>query len=172
MDEYEARAGDEVSVESHRLRGSRRTGTILEVMGTPGREYYLVRWQDGRQSVLHPGPDATLVRTAPRPRRKAAPQAGTKAAAPARRRRPGEPTRMPPRPALTAVPGDRLVVKGHHLGDRVRDAEILEVLGAGGGPPFRVRWADTGRETLLFPGPDALVDHIAKRSPRRAAAKR
>jgi hypothetical protein len=63
---------------------------------------------------------------------------------------------------LTAHPGDRLVIHPHHLGEHERDAEILEVLGPEDGPPFRVRWSDTGAETLHFPGSDAAVEHLAK----------
>ncbi|MFJ2058268.1 DUF1918 domain-containing protein [Streptomyces sp. NPDC087908] len=29
-----------------------------------------------------------------------------------------------------------------------------------GTPPFDVRWSDTGRVTLLLPGPDARVQHL------------
>jgi hypothetical protein len=65
-------------------------------------------------------------------------------------------------PILYARPGDRLVIHGHRLGEPERDAEILEV-GENGGPPFRVRWSDTGRETLVFPGPDASVEHFDSR---------
>jgi iron-sulfur cluster repair protein YtfE (RIC family) len=56
--------------------------------------------------------------------------------------------------------GDRLIVKGHSVGDPDRDAEILEVRGPDGGAPYVVRWADTGHETLFFPGPDATVQHF------------
>src|SRR5687768_12547385 len=62
--------------------------------------------------------------------------------------------------AMWARVGDRLIVKGHSVGDPDRDAEILEVRGPEGGAPFVVRWADTGHETLFFPGPDATVQHF------------
>jgi hypothetical protein len=62
---------------------------------------------------------------------------------------------------LTARPGDRLVIRAHRLGEPERDAEIIEVLGPDGTPPFRVRWSDTGEETLHFPGSDADVEHLA-----------
>ena len=61
---------------------------------------------------------------------------------------------------LKARPGDRLIIQAHHIGEHVRDAEILEAQGPDGGPPFRVRWSDTGEETLHFPGNDATVDHL------------
>ncbi len=58
-------------------------------------------------------------------------------------------------------PGDRLVVAPHRQGDRPRDAEVLEARGAGGGPPYLVRWQDTGRVSLHYPGSDSTVEHIA-----------
>ena len=61
---------------------------------------------------------------------------------------------------MRASVGDRLIVHGLHVDDPVRDAEILEVRGAGGGPPYLVRWSDDGHEGLVFPGPDAIVHHF------------
>ena len=43
---------------------------------------------------------------------------------------------------MKAEVGDRLVVHGHRLGERDRDAEIREVMGNDGQPPFRARWSD------------------------------
>jgi len=60
---------------------------------------------------------------------------------------------------MKALPGDRLVIRSHRVGEPERDAEILEV-GPGGGPPFRVRWGDTGHEGVMFPGSDAYVEHF------------
>lgn len=166
---FEARVGDEVSVESHRLRGARRLGRILEVLGQPGHEYYRVRWDDGRETVLHPGPDAVVVPKARRARRRAVAPPAPPVVTPEgdRGERPA-----PPRPILQAAPGDRLVIRGHHLGEPDRDAEIIEAIGDGGTAPFRVRWSDSGREALLFPGSDAVVDHIAHASKRRPARSR
>ena len=62
---------------------------------------------------------------------------------------------------MKAYVGDRIVVKGHHIGDAERDGEVLEVHGPDGGPPYLVRWGDTGRTALFFPGPDAWVQHFA-----------
>lgn len=61
---------------------------------------------------------------------------------------------------LTAVVGDRLIIRGHRVGEPDRDAEIIEVRGAEGGPPYLVRWDDDGHESLLFPGTDAVVQHL------------
>ena len=62
---------------------------------------------------------------------------------------------------MYASVGDRLVVKSTHVDEPVRDGEILEVHGPDGGPPYLVRWSDTGHEGLVFPGPDAEVQHFA-----------
>jgi CBS domain-containing protein len=66
-----------------------------------------------------------------------------------------------PAPSATRVhPGDRLIITAHQQGGRPRDAEVLEVRGAGGGPPYLVRWQDTGRVSLHYPGSDARVEHL------------
>jgi hypothetical protein len=62
--------------------------------------------------------------------------------------------------AVFARAGDRLVVHGHHVGEPDRDAEILEVQHEDGSPPYLVRWSDSGRGGLVFPGPDAYVQHF------------
>jgi hypothetical protein len=61
---------------------------------------------------------------------------------------------------MRAIAGDRLVVKGHRMAEPDRDAEILEVHGADGEPPYLVQWSDNGHTGLVFPGPDAVVDHM------------
>jgi len=71
---------------------------------------------------------------------------------------------------MHAKPGDHLVIKGHHVGDVEKDGEILEVHGAGGEPPFLVRWSDEERETLVFPGSDAVVEHSRKRPAKKKTA--
>ena len=58
---------------------------------------------------------------------------------------------------MKAHVGDQLVVRATHLGEAVRDAEILEVRGPDGAPPYLVRWSDNDHEALVFPGPDAVV---------------
>lgn len=63
--------------------------------------------------------------------------------------------------AMHASPGDRIIIKGHHVGEHDRDARILEVRGKDGEPPFLVQWSDDGHESLFFPGSDAVVEHFA-----------
>ncbi len=54
--------------------------------------------------------------------------------------------------------GDRLVLKGTHVGDHTRVGVITEVRREDGTPPYVVKWLDTGHEALVFPGPDAHVE--------------
>jgi hypothetical protein len=66
------------------------------------------------------------------------------------------------RSILRATPGDRLIVRGHHLGEPERDGKILEVLGEDGSPPFMVAWED-GHVSRVYPGPDAYVQRLSPR---------
>ncbi|GIJ48105.1 hypothetical protein Val02_49910 [Virgisporangium aliadipatigenens] len=59
---------------------------------------------------------------------------------------------------MLAHRGDRLILEGTHVGDRRRTGMIIELRGADGAPPYVVRWLDTDRESLVFPGPDARVE--------------
>ncbi len=60
---------------------------------------------------------------------------------------------------MHATAGDRIIIRGHHIGEPDRDCEVLEVRGHDGEPPYVVRWEDDGHEALFFPGPDAEVRH-------------
>jgi hypothetical protein len=59
---------------------------------------------------------------------------------------------------MRAQVGDRLVVKGNHLGDHDRVGVITAITHDDGTPPYRVRWLDDGHETLVSPGPEAHVE--------------
>jgi hypothetical protein len=61
---------------------------------------------------------------------------------------------------MQASVGDHIVIRGNRLGQPNHDGEVLEVRGRDGEPPYIVRWEDSGHETLFFPGPDALVEHL------------
>lgn len=69
---------------------------------------------------------------------------------------------------MKATVGDRLHVHGHVVGEAEREGEIVEVRGRDGTPPYVVRF-DDGREILVFPGPDAVVD---RSRPRQGSAMR
>lgn len=60
---------------------------------------------------------------------------------------------------MRAVIGDRLHVHSRSVGVAPSIAEVIEVQGADGAPPYRVRYPD-GHETVVFPGPDSTVEHV------------
>ncbi|WP_067844821.1 DUF1918 domain-containing protein [Nocardia lijiangensis] len=60
---------------------------------------------------------------------------------------------------MEANVGDRLLVHGHVVGEGDRHGEIVEVRGAEGAPPYVVRFTD-GHESLVYPGPDAVIEHM------------
>jgi uncharacterized protein DUF1918 len=66
---------------------------------------------------------------------------------------------------MIAQIGDRLVLEAAHLGEPRRTGVVVAVAHADGGPPYEVRWLDDGRTTLIFPGPEARIEHPA--TPRR-----
>jgi hypothetical protein len=59
---------------------------------------------------------------------------------------------------MRAAVGDRIVVRGHKVGDQARGGVILAVQGEDGAPPYMIRWEDD-HEGLFFPGPDVDVEH-------------
>ncbi|WP_125776859.1 dsRBD fold-containing protein [Antribacter gilvus] len=58
---------------------------------------------------------------------------------------------------MRATVGDRIVTASGVVGGAVRDGVITECRGPDGTPPYRVRWSDSGEETLIFPGSDTFV---------------
>ncbi|MET8872543.1 MULTISPECIES: DUF1918 domain-containing protein [unclassified Nocardia] len=58
---------------------------------------------------------------------------------------------------MMANVGDRLLVHGHVVGQGDRHGEIVEVRGPEGAPPYVVRF-DDGHESLVYPGPDAIIE--------------
>ncbi len=70
---------------------------------------------------------------------------------------------------MKAQVGDKLIVKGVHLGDPERKGLIAEVHGADGAPPYLVRWAD-GHESSFFPSSDAVVEHVPDQPGERTPA--
>ncbi|MBW1596420.1 DUF1918 domain-containing protein [Streptomyces sp. JJ38] len=62
--------------------------------------------------------------------------------------------------AMRARVGDQLIVRTPSDGVARRDGEIVGLHHADGTPPYDVRWSDTGRVSLVFPGPDAHVHSL------------
>lgn len=60
---------------------------------------------------------------------------------------------------MKASVGDRIVTASGVVGAAVREGVVVSVRNADGSPPYLVRWADTGDESLVFPGPDTVVRH-------------
>jgi hypothetical protein len=58
---------------------------------------------------------------------------------------------------MRATVGDQLHVHGRTVGEQDHVGQIVEVRGQEGEPPYLVRYPD-GHETLVFPGPDAVVE--------------
>ena len=59
---------------------------------------------------------------------------------------------------MYAFKGDRIHVCDEHGATR-RAAEVIADDFGDGRPPYWVRWTDSGEESLLFPAPDADVEH-------------
>ncbi len=61
---------------------------------------------------------------------------------------------------MKASVGDRLVISSNRVDVPPRDGRIVEVHSPDGGPPYLVEWSDDGHQGLVFPGPDAHIEHI------------
>jgi hypothetical protein len=59
---------------------------------------------------------------------------------------------------VRATVGDRVHFEANVVGKQEHSAVVVEARGENGGPPYVVRH-DDGHETLVFPGPDAWVEH-------------
>jgi rRNA processing protein Gar1 len=63
-------------------------------------------------------------------------------------------------------PGDVMVITGHHVGERERTGEVLDVIGEGEHTHYRVLWED-GHESVFYPGSDAFIRRSEATSKRR-----
>lgn len=61
---------------------------------------------------------------------------------------------------MQASVGDQLHIHSRTVGMSDRIGEIVEVRGEHGEPPYLVRFTD-GHETLVFPGPDCVLENQA-----------
>lgn len=52
----EAHVGDRIVIHSLHVGEPPRDGEIIEVRGSDGGPPYLVRWSDGHESLVYPGP--------------------------------------------------------------------------------------------------------------------
>ncbi|MGW2644514.1 DUF1918 domain-containing protein [Streptomyces sp. NPDC001393] len=72
---------------------------------------------------------------------------------------------------MRASKGDHLVQHGRVVGQHDQESEVVEVLGAEGSPPYRVKFKD-GHEAIMSPGPDCQVKHPDDRNQRGGFADR
>lgn len=68
---------------------------------------------------------------------------------------------------MQATAGDRLLIHGRAVGQHDRAAQVLEVLGTEGAPPYRVRFEDDGHEAVVAPGPDCVKETPNQPRPNR-----
>lgn len=61
---------------------------------------------------------------------------------------------------MKAQAGDRITVRGRRVDSPERRGEIIEVRGTDGSPPYVVKF-DDGHESIVFPGGDVVVEHLA-----------
>ncbi|WP_026365880.1 dsRBD fold-containing protein [Promicromonospora sukumoe] len=73
---------------------------------------------------------------------------------------------------MKAAVGDRIVTASGVVGGAVRDGVVTECPHGDGSPPYRVRWSDTGEETLVYPGGDTYVDAQVEATSRAWAEAR
>jgi len=52
--------GDAVRISGRHVGDRGRTGEIVAVLGEKDRVHYLVRWADGRETLLYPGEGTTI----------------------------------------------------------------------------------------------------------------
>jgi uncharacterized protein DUF1918 len=62
----QATVGDRLHVHGRIVGQQDRMGEIIEVRGNNGAPPYVVRFPDGHESLLYPGPDCVIERSEPR----------------------------------------------------------------------------------------------------------
>jgi len=55
-----AKIGDRLVLYGPHVGDTRRVGVIIEVPHQDGTPPYRVRWEDGREGLIYPGPDARV----------------------------------------------------------------------------------------------------------------
>ena len=56
----DVQVGDRITIESNRVGGGQRTGTIAEIVTSAVGNHYRVLWDDGRVTTFFPSTDATV----------------------------------------------------------------------------------------------------------------
>jgi Domain of unknown function (DUF1918) len=63
---------------------------------------------------------------------------------------------------MQAHVGDWLIVPVDRGGSHVRRGQVVAISHPDGAPPYRVRWLDDERESLLVPPPDTRLQHPSR----------
>ena len=58
---------------------------------------------------------------------------------------------------MFAKVGDRILVRGHRMGQPDRQCVVLEVRHEQGQPPYVVQWDGSDHQDVYFPGSDATI---------------
>ena len=58
-----AKVGDEVVVRGRHVADEDRQGTIIEIHGADGTPPFVIRWQDGHESLFFPSSDTRIERS-------------------------------------------------------------------------------------------------------------
>jgi Ala-tRNA(Pro) deacylase len=58
--QMEVAQGELIEVSGRRVGEPARLGEVLEVLGSPGRHHFRVRWEDGHESIIYPGEATTI----------------------------------------------------------------------------------------------------------------
>jgi hypothetical protein len=56
----QATVGDQIVIHSQHVDEQVRSGEIIDVRGPDGSPPFVVRWGDGHEALLYPGPDAEV----------------------------------------------------------------------------------------------------------------
>ncbi len=59
-----AQHGDRVTVPGRHVGAAERHGEVLEVRGPDGAPPYLIRWDDGHEAIVCPGPEMRFTSSA------------------------------------------------------------------------------------------------------------
>ena len=58
-----AKVGDEVVIRGRHVADDDRQGTIIEIHGADGTPPFVIRWQDGHESLFFPSSDTRIERS-------------------------------------------------------------------------------------------------------------
>ena len=163
-----AQVGDTIHVESQTVGRAPRCGRILETIGVAGDAHYLVRWNDGQESLYYPGPDGHVVEvsgegkapvSAPR-RLRLAGSVGSLMTAPTLRVGAHDTLREVAAGLAESDVGALMVFDGEQLTGIVSERDVVRSLAAGADPD-EVWAADVAPADLVWAAADETIVQAA-----------